>query len=43
MLGLGYVGWFDELSLFERALSAEEISALHALPRGVRDWLSGKE
>lgn len=39
MLGLSYVGLFDELSLFDRALSGEEIAALHQLPKGVRGLL----
>jgi hypothetical protein len=35
MLGIAYVGEFDELSLFDRALSAEEVRQLHELPTGV--------
>ncbi len=42
MLGLSYVGLFDELSLFDRALSAEEIASLHQLPKGVRGLLKAK-
>lgn len=42
MLGLSYVGLFDELSLFDRALSAEEVAALHQLPKGVRGAIDGK-
>ncbi len=42
MLGLGYVGLFDELSLFDRALNAEEIVGLHQLPGGVRSFLKAK-
>ena len=34
-LGLGYVGMFDELSVFNRSLGAEEIRTLHALASGV--------
>jgi hypothetical protein len=34
-LGLNYIGLLDELSIFNRALTEEEIRALHALPRGV--------
>lgn len=41
MLGLSYVGLFDELSLFNRALAPEEIARLHALPNGVRSLLKG--
>lgn len=40
MLGLSYVGLFDELSLFNRALTPEEIARLHALPDGVRALLT---
>jgi len=35
MLGVGYHGLWDELSLFKRALTAEEVGQLHALPKGV--------
>jgi hypothetical protein len=34
-LGLGYIGSLDELSVFDRALSAEEIGMLYGLPKGV--------
>jgi hypothetical protein len=34
-LGLNYVGLLDELSIFNRALSDEEIRALNALPKGL--------
>jgi concanavalin A-like lectin/glucanase superfamily protein len=34
-LGLSYIGLLDELSIFNRALSDDEIRALHALPNGV--------
>lgn len=34
-LGLSYVGLMDEFSVFNRALSADEVKALHALPAGV--------
>ena len=36
MLGLSYIGLFDELSLFKRLLSDAEVAALHALPGGVK-------
>jgi len=36
MMGLGYVGMFDELSLFDRALTADEVAVLYRLPDGVR-------
>jgi hypothetical protein len=38
-LGLSYIGALDELSVFDRALSAEEIALLHGLPRGVASLL----
>ena len=34
-LGVNYVGLFDELSLFDRPLTADEVRALHALEGGV--------
>jgi hypothetical protein len=34
-LGLSYIGLLDELSVFDRALSAEEIGAVYRLPKGV--------
>ena len=34
-LGVNYVGLFDELSLFDRPLTDDEIRALHALDGGV--------
>ncbi len=34
-LGLGYVGLFDELSLYNRALTHKEIDVLYALENGV--------
>ena len=34
-LGVNYVGLFDDLSLFNRALTDEEVSRLHALATGV--------
>jgi len=36
-LGLSYVGLYDELALFDRALTSEEVTALHALEGGVAD------
>ncbi|MCC7007401.1 MAG: LamG domain-containing protein [Acidobacteria bacterium] len=38
-IGAGYVGMFDELSVFGRVLSDAEIKALHALPTGVAGLL----
>ncbi len=34
-LGINYVGLFDELSLFDRALSTAEVQTLHGLETGV--------
>ena len=31
MLGLSYIGLWDELSIFDRALSAEEVAALNKM------------
>lgn len=39
MLGLSYVGGFDELSVFDRALTAAEVEELHQLKRGVTGLL----
>jgi hypothetical protein len=38
-LGLGYIGSLDELSVFDRALSAEQIGTLYGLPKGVTSLL----
>ena len=34
-LGLGYIGLFDELSVFNRALSESEIQSIHIIARGI--------
>ena len=34
-LGLGYIGLFDELSVFNRALSEAEIQSIHIIARGL--------
>ena len=34
-VGVSYVGLFDDLALFNRALTASEVSALYALGGGV--------
>ena len=34
-LGVNYVGLFDELSLFDRPLTDDEVRTLHALDGGV--------
>ena len=38
-LGLNYIGLIDELSIFNRALSDEEIRQLYGLPKGVASLL----
>lgn len=35
MLGLSYVGFFDELAIFNRALQPEEVRNIHQLPKGI--------
>jgi hypothetical protein len=35
LLGLNYIGLFDELACFDRALTPEEVLELHRLPKGV--------
>jgi len=37
VLGASYVGYIDDLSAFDRALTDAEIELLHGLPGGVRD------
>ncbi len=39
MLGLSYVGSMDDLAIFNRALTAKEIEAIHKLPGGIKDLL----
>jgi hypothetical protein len=41
MLGLGYTGWMDDLAVFDRALTADEVLALNRLPHGVSDLHRG--
>ena len=36
-LGLSYVGLYDELALFDRPLTSEEVATLHALEGGVAE------
>jgi len=38
-LGLSYIGRFDELTIFDRALTASEVKELHQLPNGVKALL----
>ena len=39
MLGIGYVGRYDDLAIFDRSLSANEIKTLRDLPEGVSSLL----
>lgn len=34
-LGIGYVGLFDDVAVFDKALSPEEVSFLYTLKKGV--------
>ena len=34
-MGLGYIGLFDELAIFNRLLSAQEIQSIHIMERGI--------
>lgn len=40
LLGVGYVGWIDDVAVFNRALSQEEIQRLRRLPQGIRSLLA---
>ena len=42
-LGLGYIGLMDELAIFNRALTAKEITALYELENGVHTILEIKK
>lgn len=37
VLGAAYVGHIDDVAVFNRALSADEVKRLHALPKGVAE------
>lgn len=39
MLGLGYVGWIDDLAVFRRALTGAELQTVRRLPQGIRSLL----
>jgi hypothetical protein len=39
MIGITYLGLFDELAVFDRALSDDEVERLYGLRRGVRDLI----
>jgi hypothetical protein len=36
-LGLSYIGWMDDLAVFNRPLTAAEVQSIHALKNGVGD------
>jgi hypothetical protein len=36
LLGLSYIGRYDEIAVFDRALTAAEVRTLHSLPQGVQ-------
>lgn len=36
LLGVGYIGWIDEVAVFHRALTSQEIQVIRQLPRGIR-------
>jgi hypothetical protein len=42
MLGLSYIGLWDELAVFNRALTAGEVRQLHGLKNGARDLRAPK-
>jgi hypothetical protein len=35
LLGVGYVGWIDDIAVFNRPLTVEEVQVLRALPNGI--------
>ena len=37
LLGLSFIGEMDELAIFDRDLTADEVTSLHELPRGVAE------
>lgn len=39
LLGLSYVGWIDDVAVFNRALDGTEIQQIRRLPRGIRSLL----
>jgi len=43
MLGLGYIGMMDDLAVFDRALTQDEISKLFALKNGVGELSAAKK
>jgi hypothetical protein len=39
LLGVGFVGWIDDVAVFNRALTQDEIRRIRQLPRGIRSLL----
>lgn len=42
MIGIQYIGLFDDLAIFDRSLTADEIQFLRKLPHGARDIGAGR-
>ncbi len=40
LLGVGFEGWIDDLAVFNRALTPEEIASIRRLPAGIRSLRS---
>ncbi|MBL9136954.1 MAG: hypothetical protein JNK85_13870 [Verrucomicrobiales bacterium] len=36
LLGVGYIGWMDEVAVFNRTLTPHEVQVVRQLPRGIR-------
>lgn len=36
-LGLSYIGWMDDIAVFNRPLTAQEVRQIHELKNGIRD------
>ena len=43
LLGLSYVGGIDDLAMFDRALTADEVKMLYALPAGASALVGGAD
>ena len=39
MMGLGYIGLMDELSIYDRNLTEDEITTLYGLEKGVQSLM----
>ena len=42
-LGLSYIGWMDDVAVFNRPLTSEEVSVIFKLKDGVRGLPGGLE